>query len=449
MNRLLIGSLVILCVPALFGFKFIEPPRAWDQDDLPLAYWVGDEEPDGLNASEKLDGIQASYDQWADVPCSPLSAEYSGEIDNDESGFGRPDLNLFTFDGGSKDDLGSGPLAATVTHASDDVLSHNGQSFFRTTGMNIIYNEDLRWGTPEDIASPGCHNTYDWVGVTTHEIGHGLGLGHSCDDGEPCPDPILRSATMYWSVSSCNDGQQVPGEDDWAGINAIYGVAVDFDVEAEGGGALVGAVELTVTLSVPDSFQGPQFTSYEWNFGDGSPHEVQDGTVSELPSIDHTYTTEGQYTITLTVDGTDEECGGAFDAEQRKVGVVLACSEPSPAFSYSNLGDLTVALENTSPLGAFGCITGFEWILDGDEETSQRTYEPTWSLTEAGTHTVTLRASGPGGSAEYTADIEVTQAADEGGCDCSAVGRSPARASVLLLLFGLLALRRRLRPRQP
>ena len=444
MKRLLVPLLVVGSVPVLLGFKFIDPPRAWSQSDLPIEYWVGDEEPAGLSESEKLEGIAQSYQNWADVPCSPLEATYAGEIDNDESGFGRPDLSMFTFDGGSKDDLGSGPLAAAVTHSSSDVVTHNGLSFFRTTGMNIIYNDGLRWGTPADVASPSCHNTYDWVGVTTHEIGHGLGLGHSCDDGEPCPDPILRRATMYWSVSSCNDGQQVPGEDDWAGINSIYGVSLDFDVEGDSDTGLIGEVPLTVTLSVPESFQGPQFTSYEWNFGDGSARVTQDGNVASLDSIQHTYTEEGQYTVSLTVQGEDAECGGSFDADQRKVGVVLACEEPSPEFGSANLGDLQVALENTSPLGAFGCITGFEWVIDGDEDASLSTYEPTVTFPEPGTYSVTLRASGPGGSAEFTDDIEVTRASDEGGCDCSAAGRGHSPAGVVLLVLVLGLFRRRL-----
>jgi len=453
MRRVLAAVCALTLVPLLLGFKLIEPKRAWHLDDLPIEYYVGDAEPGGLDRDEKLDIIQASFDQWRDVPCSPLDAVLVDEIDNETSGFGRPDISLFTFDGAGRDDLGSGPLAATVTHASEEVLDHNGIAFYRVTSMNIIYNEGLVWATPTTVGSPDCHNAYDFQGVTTHEIGHGLGLGHSCDDGEACPDPLLRGATMYWSVQSCNDAQQVPNDDDWSGINTVYGVALDFVVadagvegeedEDDSSSTIVGPAPLTVDLSIPETFQGEQFTSYQWNFGDGSERVTLDGNLASLPTVTHTYEVEGQYTITLSVDGIDEECGGYFDAHQRKVGVVLACDEPEPDFGFENLGDFSVALENLSPLGAFGCITDFEWILDGNEDEALRTYEPTWTFDEAGTHTVTLRASGPGGSGEVSRDVEVARGADSG-CDCGLSGRARpgAMGFLALLLLGLVPRRR-------
>ncbi len=447
MRRFFVLTLVLGISPLLSGYKFIDPPRAWNLNDLPVEYWVGNSEPDDLSFDEKMLLIQTSYDKWADVPCSPLEAAPGasagcdncepGEIDNDTSGFGESNMTIITFDGGGKDDLGSGPLAATVTHDNGNPLSHNGHAFFEVSAMNIIYNEDLRWGTPETVASPSCHQTFDFVGVTTHEIGHGFGLGHSCDDGEPCPDPTLRGATMYWSVTNCDDGQQTPNEDDIAGINAIYGVAVDFDLADQEGGVVVGPSPLDVSVSVPEDYLDGRFTSFEWNFGDVSDHVIQmPDAQGEVEPLSHSYTVEGQYTITLQVEGTDEDCGGAVTALQRKVGVVLACGEPAPAFSWSNEGDFVVAFENTSPLGTFGCITDFAWILDGNEDGAIRTYEPTWSFDEAGTHSVTLRASGAGGTGEVTIDVQVEGQSDAG-CACSAATAQPFSLSALAVLLGL------------
>jgi hypothetical protein len=49
--------------------------------------------------------------------------------------------------------------------------------------------------------------------IAAHEFGHALGLGHSATTG----------ATMYPSVSSCNQGNRSLDADDIAGVVAIYG----------------------------------------------------------------------------------------------------------------------------------------------------------------------------------------------------------------------------------
>lgn len=431
-------ALLVPFLPFVVGFKFIQPPRAFSSNDLPVEYRVGDQRAPGLSDEEKLDLVQRSFDNWRDVRCSPLSAEYDGEVNNDGvSGFGSNNETILTFDHDGRDDLQAGPLAATVTHASGEVVSHSGQNFFRTTAMNIIYNEGLTWGTPEDTASPDCAGAFDFLGVTTHEIGHGFGLGHSCDDGETCDDAILRSATMYWSVSSCNGSQAEPNEDDTAGINAIYGINIDFDVEAEDG-SLVGPAPLTATVSVPDDFEElfPSVTSWEWNFGDGSERVILEGP----DPVSHTWEQPGQYTISLTARGTNEECGGEFSVTQRKVGVALACGEPTPAFTWENLGDRTVALDNRTPLGTFGCVSAFTWSADG--QSTVDAYEPIWSWSDEGTYAVTLTAAGPGGTSSETLEVEVKANAGEGCAANHAAAVGHGLGALLLLVPGL---RRRLR----
>jgi len=441
MKRILALAVLLLLASALSAFKFIDPPRKWNEGDMPVEYYIGDTSAPGLTPDETFDLLHVAYDNWENVQCSPLVADFAGPITNDPS-FSRNDRTQITFNG----ELTSGVLAATVTHANSQVLPFNGTTFYEITSMNIIYNAGPVWGSPDYIASPSCFGRHSYLGVSTHEVGHGFGLGHSCDDGEPCPDPILRTATMYWSGSTCDNAQDIPNPDDSAGINAIYGVAVDFDVtDEEGSSNVIGPVEMTVVVSVPEDYRGASFLSYEWNFGDGSEHVLLSPDDSALDGLSHTYGAEGQYTITLTVQGEDSTCGGAFEAEERKVGVVLACVAPSPSAAFVNDGDYTVSMVNTSPLGAFGCTTDYTWILDGDEESALRTYEPTYVFEDEGSHTVELRASGPGGSALFELQIQSPRLSDAG-CDASIVSaESSGRGGLLALLLGLLALGRRRR----
>lgn len=444
-SRLLLLPVLAITVPLLGGWKFITPPKAWDTNDTgangtwPISWQLGNVVPNGLSSTdESTELFTAAYQSWSDVPCSPIEADFAGLADNNQMGFGNTTRTVISFDGNGRDALGSGPLAAAVTHANDDIITRNGYVFYKVTAGNIIFNEGLRFGNPDDVTDPSCFGTYDILGIGTHEIGHTLGMGHSCESGEACPDPLLRNATMYWAVSSCSDTQQVPGPDDWGCINAMYGVGVDYEITGVGEEDLVGPVPLTADMSVPEDFQS-NVVQYEWNFGDGSPHET---TLTAEP-VAHTWETEGQYTVTLTITGEDDECGGLYEAQQRKVGVVLACDPPQPAFDFTNEGDFTVQIVNTSDLGAFGCITDFLWILDGDEAGALQTYEPTWTFDDNAPHTVTLRATGPGGTADVSAEIQVTKRSDAG-CNASIVGGQPAGGLALLVgLLGALGVRRR------
>ncbi len=445
MNRLATGLLALALLPVLVGWKFLDPPRKWADDDpsredaLPIKYRTGNETPFNMNDQDKLDLVQGSYDRWGSVPCSSVRAEHAGVLNNQPNWDGPYDYTMISFEG----NLDTGINAAAKTFTNAGVVPYNGVNFYRIASMEVIFNSGIRWGTPEDVRDPNCFNVNSFLATGTHEFGHGLGFGHSCESDEPCPEASRRLATMYWAGSRCDGSREDLNEDDMAGTQAAYGAAVDFVLEGLGPNGTVGAAPLDVQVTIPDEFvqqmtvdgSGRRFTEFEVNFGDGSDHVVVEND-GDVPPVSHTYTSESQYTVTVTGRGDDEACGGEFDAERRQVAAVLVCDTPVPAFEATNLGDNKVELVNTTPLGAFGCITEFTWILDGDEASALSTYEPTWTFDEPGTHTVTLRAAGHGGSDDFTTDIEVTASAD-GGCSASVGGGSGGFLGLFLLLGAL------------
>ena len=145
--------------------------------------------------------------------------------------------------------------------------------------------------------------------------------------------------------------------------------------------------EAPVTVDFTDASTG-SVTSYSWDFGDGS------GSTSQNPS--HTYTAAGSYTVTLTVTGP----GGSDTATCGSCITVTDPPPPPPAapvagFSPDSSGGeapVTVSFLNSST----GDITDYSWDFgDGGGSLAQN---PSHTYTVAGTYTVTLTVTGPGGS---------------------------------------------------
>ena len=76
------------------------------------------------------------------------------------------------------------------------------------TDADIVTNSGLAWAS----AGEACSNEIYIEGVLVREVGRVLGLGSSTVPG----------ATMYPSVSYCNNGPASIEADDIAGINALY-----------------------------------------------------------------------------------------------------------------------------------------------------------------------------------------------------------------------------------
>jgi Matrixin len=98
-----------------------------------------------------------------------------------------------------------GCLAATFT----------GYYTQRSNGTYRIFDADIVTNPSVNFASLGeaCSGSEFYIeGVMVHEVGHMLGLGHSNVSG----------ATMFPSVSGCNNGPASLASDDINAINALY-----------------------------------------------------------------------------------------------------------------------------------------------------------------------------------------------------------------------------------
>lgn len=85
----------------------------------------------------------------------------------------------------------------------------------RSNGTWRIYDADIVTNPSVNYASLGeaCSGSEFYVeGVMVHEVGHLLGLGHSSVSG----------ATMFPSVSGCNNGPASLATDDRNAINDLY-----------------------------------------------------------------------------------------------------------------------------------------------------------------------------------------------------------------------------------
>ncbi len=118
-------------------------------------------------------------------------------------------------------------------------------------------------------------------------------------------------------------------------------------------------------------------SSWDWDFGDGSPN-------SSLQHPSHFYSSPGTYTVTLTVSG-----GGNSDTET-KTAYIVVHETPSAAFSASKTNGcspITVSFsDQTAPGDA--PITSWEWDFGDGNVSNQK--NPTHTYSSSGTYNVSL-----------------------------------------------------------
>jgi hypothetical protein len=203
-RSLVLAVLALLIAGSISAYVLLSPRRTWDSAPNVIV--------DNRGASSVTDGdggvsrtVTAlnSSQAWNGAGQGNVVNAVSGSVAGWQLGDGQPMLN-FT----DPERVCTGTcLAATFT----GYYSSRGDGTYRINDADIVTNTSYSWtsaGEPD-----GCSSEFFIEGVQVHEVGHLLGLGHS----------NVAGATMYPSVSACNNNPASTEADDDAAINDLYG----------------------------------------------------------------------------------------------------------------------------------------------------------------------------------------------------------------------------------
>ena len=203
----LVGGCALLVSSLVSAYDLLDPKRTWENSPT---YIVDDRGMTSINDGDG--GITATLNAitsdaaWNGAGADNVVNAAVGDVTGFTLGDGIPMLN---FQDPTGQCTGS-CLAGTFTGFYERVGRGRNQKY-HIYDADIVTNSNYDWTSAAE--SDGCSNEFFIEGVQVHEIGHGLGLGHTDVSG----------TTMYPSVAACNNGPATIENDDIAGLCALYG----------------------------------------------------------------------------------------------------------------------------------------------------------------------------------------------------------------------------------
>ncbi len=201
-------------VTASAAFTFLsDPPLRWAEADfgVPVFWYRNVSAPAPLLSGNGANEIQTALAGWTNPPSASIALQYGGTSFQTNptgpwNGLGNGS-GVITFEDPSSD-VPSGALAiggGLGTTGSGGSI--HGQVFDGFTRAYVIFQKAAR--LPSNV-----RQSLDFSRVMEHEIGHGIGLGHT---------DASDANIMY--ASCCSKNMPVPpalGPDDLAGLNYLY-----------------------------------------------------------------------------------------------------------------------------------------------------------------------------------------------------------------------------------
>ncbi|MBL7777169.1 MAG: gliding motility-associated C-terminal domain-containing protein [Chitinophagales bacterium] len=161
----------------------------------------------------------------------------------------------------------------------------------------------------------------------------------------------------------------------------------------------------------------PQYQSMTWNFGDGSPPVTVNNPTLATVNTQHTYTTPGNYTVTLSVVDYNGCTATASHAVQVAAPITLAPTYNQPPCNGGTNGSITVA-----PSGGFG---NYSYLWNGGPLIG-----PTLVGVGAGTYVVSVTDGTCNTTAQYTLNQPPPLTATTSHIDAPCAGNGSATIAI-------------------
>jgi hypothetical protein len=173
-------------------------------------------------ASDGFPEFQRALTAWNNESATPIRLNYGGTTSASEGFQSYDGQNVLLFDDPNNDIEGKFDCSAGGTLAiggpwsdPNNTANFNGKRYIRISGADIVMNDGIECRLQNPTRGSKMAEE-----VYAHELGHGLGLGHSSENADET-NQTLRNALMFFRAHDDNRGARLES-DDIAGIRVLY-----------------------------------------------------------------------------------------------------------------------------------------------------------------------------------------------------------------------------------